>query len=370
MGVPLPQPAGGVGAGASPQPPQAQAQAQAPHLLQQPPPAQLDPSPPASLGSAASMENLPPPPAYLLDPDGHDLSSEEQTDDGSLPHGTVKKVAHELTEKLTSAGQGASVIAQNAKLMASIKKQANPSCVKNVKLSAPGVVGAPQQQRASTLGRMTAVEALRAGAGGCFTGPELMRTSAHGIAMPIAQAKAANEEVGLSVADAVRTLTELKHTPASPVSARRSHSLRSQSAERKSITDAAVGAGGGGGGGVGSGLIAAISAKLGPSLSPRHSRRHSEDFHPSGGNGTGNGGAVSAQAGFRDSLNARLALSHQAQSQTLPSHHKASKVRQWINMRSAPDPATCHDSLMDQIKRGKALKKTGGVNDRSAPRIH
>ncbi|KAJ1523831.1 hypothetical protein ONE63_010389 [Megalurothrips usitatus] len=58
---------------------------------------------------------------------------------------------------------------------------------------------------------------------------------------------------------------------------------------------------------------------------------------------------------------------HLQQQQQQP--QKASRVRQWINMRTAPDPATCHDSLMDQIKRGKALKKTGGVNDRSAPRI-
>lgn len=309
------------------------------------------------INKAGSMENLPPPPAYLLDPENHDELHSQ--DDALLPHGTVKKVASELKEKLGSIPSNStalnSVIAQNAKLMASIKKQSSNPNIKNVKLSAPGVVGAPQQQRTSSLGRMTAVEALRAGAGGCFTGPELMRTSASGISIPVAQTKTAESEGLPSVADAVRTLTELKHQPASPVQVRRTHSLRSQSAERKA---------GEAPGGVGSNFIAALSAKLGPTLSPRHSRRHSEDFQPLG-NTTG---SPRMGQSFRESLNARITQQQQIQQQQ-QQQQKASKVRQWINMRTAPDPTTCHDSLMDQIKRGKPLKKTGGVNDRSAPRI-
>ena len=67
------------------------------------------------------------------------------------------------------------------------------------------------------------------------------------------------------VAETVRTLTELKHTPASPNALRRTATvIRSQSAERRES--------------VGSGLIAALSAKIAPNLSPRHSRRHSEDI--------------------------------------------------------------------------------------------
>ncbi|KAL1129975.1 hypothetical protein AAG570_012919, partial [Ranatra chinensis] len=113
----------------------------------------------------------------------------------------------------------------------------------------------------------------------------------------------------ISVAETVRTLTELKHTPASPVSIRRTHSLRSQSADRK----------------VEPGLIAALSAKLAPA------RRFSQD---------------------------------------VPQCAKASRVRQWIAVRTLPDPTLCHESLMEQIKRGTALRKTGTINDRSAPRIH
>uniref|UniRef100_A0A1B6HSV2 WH2 domain-containing protein n=2 Tax=Homalodisca liturata TaxID=320908 RepID=A0A1B6HSV2_9HEMI len=123
---------------------------------------------------------------------------------------------------------------------------------------------------------------------------------------------------GISVAETVRTLTELKHQPASPVSVRRTHSVRSQSCDRRVET----------------GLIATLSAKLAPTLSPRHSRRHSQET-----------GYISAA-------------------------NRANRVRQWIAVRTVPDPTICHDSLMDQIKRGTSLKKTRAVNDRSAPRIH
>lgn len=112
----------------------------------------------------------------------------------------------------------------------------------------------------------------------------------------------------VSVAETVRALTELKHTPASPVSIRRTHSLRSQSADRKPD----------------SGIIATISSKLATG------RRFSQE-------------PVSCS--------------------------KAVRVRQKIATRTLPDPTLCHDSLMDQIKKGTVLKKTRTVNDRSAPRI-
>lgn len=123
---------------------------------------------------------------------------------------------------------------------------------------------------------------------------------------------------GISVAETVRTLTELKHQPASPVMVRRTSSTRSQSCDRR----------------VEAGLIATLSAKLAPTLSPRHARRHSQE------------------TGFLTAAN------------------RANRVRQWIAVRTVPDPTLCHDSLMDQIKRGTSLKKVRAVNDRSAPRIH
>lgn len=110
----------------------------------------------------------------------------------------------------------------------------------------------------------------------------------------------------VNVAETVRTLTELNHTPASPVSVRRSHSVRSQSADRK----------------IEPSLIAALSAKLTP-------RKISQESSCS----------------------------------------KAVRIRQWIAGRTLPDPKICHDSLMDQIKRGTVLRKTRLINDRSAPRF-
>nr|CAD7431101.1 unnamed protein product [Timema monikensis] len=157
---------------------------------------------------------------------------------------------------------------------------------------------------------------------------------------------------GISVADTVRTLTELKHTPASPNSLRRNGSVRSQSADRRG-SEATPG------------LIAVLSAKLAPNLSPRNSRRHSEDLNPGplGGRLLQRGVAGPGQ-GFLQALNTKLALQHQQSQQ-----HRATRVRQWINSRTLPDPTICHESLMDQIKRGTTLRRTGTVNDRSAPKI-
>lgn len=35
-----------------------------------------------------------------------------------------------------------------------------------------------------------------------------------------------------------------------------------------------------------------------------------------------------------------------------------------------PDPRICHESLMDQIKRGATLNRNKSINDRSAPKIY
>ncbi|TMW43914.1 hypothetical protein DOY81_011005, partial [Sarcophaga bullata] len=40
------------------------------------------------------------------------------------------------------------------------------------------------------------------------------------------------------------------------------------------------------------------------------------------------------------------------------------------NLKQKPDPRICHESLMDQIKRGATLKRNQKINDRSAPKIY
>lgn len=125
-------------------------------------------------------------------------------------------------------------------------------------------------------------------------------------------------------------------------------------------------------GGVGSSFIAALSAKLTPTLSPRSSRRHSEDLGP-GGVGSTTAQHKLAQRGpgqnFLDSLNAKLAQQHVTNNLQQP-QLKALKIRQIINSKAQPDPKVCHESLMDQIKRGATLKRAKVVNDRSAPKIY
>ncbi|XP_071443680.1 SH3 and multiple ankyrin repeat domains protein 1 isoform X5 [Hetaerina americana] len=230
----------------------------------------------------------------------------------------------------------------------------------------------------------------------------------------------------VSVADAVRTLTELNHQPASPGSLRRA-ALSGPHPSTKPEKDS--GAKGLGGSPTRANLIQALSAKLGGGVpgaglgpawggtSPR--RRHSEDLcnlkagsvntmpHPRDRGGThhGKGPILSSSPGrgqedfsgrgkhssmlVADPINSRLtqqqiaqrvalqaaqraaaAAAHkvgadevmtQQQQQQHPSHPKAARVRQWISSRSAPDPKICHDSLMDQIRRGAPLRRTRGV---------
>jgi hypothetical protein len=91
---------------------------------------------------------------------------------------------------------------------------------------------------------------------------------------------------------------------------------------------------------------------------------------------------------FLDSLNAKLAQQHITNNSTQMAQHKANKIRQIINSKaqvggaaasarvdqcvlvSQPDPKVCHESLMDQIKRGATLKRAKVINDRSAPKIY
>ncbi|CAG9821314.1 unnamed protein product [Phaedon cochleariae] len=142
----------------------------------------------------------------------------------------------------------------------------------------------------------------------------------------------------------------------SPNVVRRIASFRSQSADRKSE----------GPGGVGSNFIASLSAKLAPQLSPRTSRKLSDDRTPTNSPmGTKyhhqqqhhqqqqQQPKMGPGQCFLESLNAKLSQQH------------LSNVPQ-----PQPDPKVCHESLMDQIKRGATLKRAKMTNDRSAPKIY
>ncbi|XP_060518908.1 protein MTSS 2 isoform X2 [Cylas formicarius] len=209
---------------------------------------------------------------------------------------------------------------------------------------------------------------------------------------PQQQQKTATPTGGVNVAETVKALTELKHTPASPNSIRRTSSpqntfqqspqqqqqqlcsfqqqtavlstfqgqtkvaylsqsgsvvyaqpsggspnavrritsFRSQSADRKSD----------GPNKVGSNFIASLNAKLAPNLSPRASRRNSEDR---GCAPAVNKTPAQQQRGpgqsFLDSLNARLAQQHAVVGGAANAAQlKANKIRQIINSKAQGGP--------------------------------
>ena len=210
----------------------------------------------------------------------------------------------------------------------------------------------------------------------------------------------------ISVSETVRTLTELRHTPASPsllrkvTSKSQSHNVppaavphntilqvtrstleRSNSISRvrqdlSSTTSSTTATNNQnlGPGGVGQNFMAVLSAKListttiasnvcttSSSCSPKSSKKHSAEHLANK--------HVKANSGFLETLNAKLA---QQQQQTMNSGSRSASVRRIMgNRMPIIDPLQVRDSLMDQIRRGTSLRKTTGpINDRSAPKIY
>ncbi|XP_076279936.1 uncharacterized protein LOC143208893 isoform X5 [Lasioglossum baleicum] len=218
----------------------------------------------------------------------------------------------------------------------------------------------------------------------------------------------------VSVSETVRTLTELRHTPASPsllrkaTSQTQSHNnqsagalqhnavlqvtrssverscttIRSTAQERGSTTttqmttmNTGINIQGQGPGGVGQSFMAVLSAKLinsttgnnaaggnNTSSSPKSSRKHSIDQQITKNTKTA--------TGFLETLNAKLAQQQQNIQGNISS--KSASVRRIMGNRvPIIDPLQVRDSLMDQIRRGTSLRKTSGpINDRSAPKIY
>ncbi|XP_012532024.1 protein MTSS 2 isoform X2 [Monomorium pharaonis] len=233
----------------------------------------------------------------------------------------------------------------------------------------------------------------------------------------------------ISVSETVRTLTELRHTPASPSllrkvtgqqqahnptgvqhntvlqitrsSVERSCSAaRSASQERGSVgaqtTNVTGGATSGavsqadqsagqgqGPGGVGQGFMAVLNAKLIGTMSgnaatginaigsPKSLRKQllSEQQQQQQ---QSNKNVKAAAPGFLETLNAKLAQQQQALQQTGNSTSRSASIRRIMGNRvPIVDPIQVRDSLMDQIRRGTSLRKTSGpINDRSAPKIY
>ncbi|XP_068971144.1 protein MTSS 2 isoform X5 [Bombus flavifrons] len=216
----------------------------------------------------------------------------------------------------------------------------------------------------------------------------------------------------ISVSETVRTLTELRHTPASPSLLRKatgqaqSHNnasatlphnavlqvtrssverscaaIRSASQERNSNTtqittvNTGVNIQGQGPGGVGQSFMAVLSAKLinstgnnatsgnNTNSSPKSTRKHSIEQQISKNSKT--------PSGFLETLNAKLAQQQQNLQGNNTTSRSASVRRIMGNRVPIMDPLQVRDSLMDQIRKGTSLRKTSGpINDRSAPKIY
>ncbi|XP_050464014.1 protein MTSS 2 isoform X3 [Cataglyphis hispanica] len=235
----------------------------------------------------------------------------------------------------------------------------------------------------------------------------------------------------ISVSETVRTLTELRHTPASPSLLRKAtlqqqvhnnpssvqhntvlqitrssverscSAVRSTSQERGSVGAQITGSAAGGGstqiiqqasqtqgqgpGGVGQGFMAVLNAKLigtigggnaavgvNVSSSPKSLRKQSITEQQQQQQQS-NKNVKTAAPGFLETLNAKLAQQQQALQQVgnNGTSRSASVRRIMGNRVPIMDPVQMRDSLMDQIRRGTSLRKTSGpINDRSAPKIY
>lgn len=229
----------------------------------------------------------------------------------------------------------------------------------------------------------------------------------------------------------MRTLTELRHTPASPSLLRKAtlqqqvhnnpssvqhntvlqitrssverscSAVRSTSQERGSVGAQTTGSAAGGGstqiiqqasqtqgqgpGGVGQGFMAVLNAKLigtigggnaavgvNVSSSPKSLRKQSITEQQQQQQQS-NKNVKTAAPGFLETLNAKLAQQQQALQQVgnNGTSRSASVRRIMGNRVPIMDPVQMRDSLMDQIRRGTSLRKTSGpINDRSAPKIY
>lgn len=272
------------------------------------------------------MENLPPPPAFLLE------SGNATATGNTQPSSSFGSQQQPPPPGMPDTRKNAAI-----SIAAEIQKRAAAAA------SASSMATFADQLKSATAQRIYATPSELANRRSIVT----TMCAPNNLAPAVAAAEKSEKQIeiekssGISVAETVRTLTEMNHQPASPVSVRRSSSsVRATSAERRAE----------------SGLMAALSARIAPNLSPRHSRKQQHPQQP---------------AQYHHQF-APHPLNNQHQPEcvgkmTVP---RASRVRQWIALRTVPDPTLCRASLMDQIKRGTHLRPTGVMNDRSAPKTN
>lgn len=281
-----------------------------------------------------SFENLPPPPAFLLEPSSGHAQNEQQQQQSGQAQGKTKDVPNTGVK-----------VAETVKALTELKHTpASPNSIRRM----AGLSGSAQnifQPQQPPNERPSSFQ----GSG-----------NIGGTPAPVLSTFQTQSKVSyLSQSGGVVYAQPSQVMGGSPNAVRRITSFRSQSADRKSD----------GPGKVGSNFLASLNAKLATNSSPKSSRRNLDDHahtqvtkvqQPQRGPGQS----------FLDSLNAKLAQQHLGGNVVQPVGMKANKIRQIINSKAQPDPKVCHESLMDQIKRGATLKRSKIVNDRSAPKIY
>ncbi|KAK0090289.1 hypothetical protein PV325_001520 [Microctonus aethiopoides] len=224
----------------------------------------------------------------------------------------------------------------------------------------------------------------------------------------------------ISVSETVRTLTELRHTPASPSFLRKAAIQQAQTSvttaigrgnteilnSTRRISTSAIESGQlllQASNTVSQGFMAVLNSKLTSNsnintaitseCSPKLLRKHITLVEQQTSINS------RAPSGFLETLNAKLSVQkqqqqpqHQRQLHSKPQQHiqipqlsqqQSQPVKLTSTSRSASvrrimanrvpiiDPLQVRDSLMDQIRRGTSLRKTSGsINDRSAPQIY
>ncbi|KAG8040972.1 hypothetical protein G9C98_001960 [Cotesia typhae] len=223
----------------------------------------------------------------------------------------------------------------------------------------------------------------------------------------------------ISVSETVRTLTELRHTPASPSFMRKLMAQQAQppvtrvtrsgpehSSSSRCVSTSSIESSSSGHSSSNTtvsntstfnssqqNLISVLSSKLSSTsinstagdCSPKLMRKHI--ISTSELQNQTCSAPRRTSVGFLETLNAKLAAQKQQQRQqqvpqvqthlksttaTLSTPNRSASVRRIMaNRVPILDPLQVRDSLMDQIRRGTSLRKTTGtINDRSAPQIY
>ncbi|XP_058808320.1 protein MTSS 2-like isoform X2 [Phymastichus coffea] len=361
---------------------------QQPHLFHQPMYVNMHEL--ASLAASRAQEMHPPPPPPPTTT-SNDIATTDNNTKTSETTKTVKEITDTILSSTTNVSNSNVEYTERLSVSAIVQRrnslqQANKPAPPTRRVSA--IVGDSFDDRASN--HSDDLDSL----------PPPPAFLLEGSSPPSAAGSPASQRRSISVSETVRTLTELRHTPASPSLLRRKVTVQAHTyahaqltPEGKTLTRVNAGSRDRnsspdsrnsqqsiqGPGGVAHSFMAALNAKLTSSVtlgssstgensannSPKPTRKLTVDQQQQ--QNSNRSSRTSNE--FLDTFNARL--SHQQPQSQRISMRSASVRRLMANRVPILDPIQVRGSLMDQIRRGTSLRKTAGpINDRSAPKIY